>query len=81
MPQPKGRGPIKKQGGPFAIAGQTTPRAEDEVIVGIALGPLLPQEMGPTGTGDAICGNRGSFCFAPSNQMGLGTEASSHNLL
>ena len=45
MPQPKGRGPIRKQGGPFVIAVQTTPSVEDEVIVGIAAGLLLPQEM------------------------------------
>ena len=35
----------KNAGLAFVIAAQTTPRAEDEVIVGIASGPLFPQEM------------------------------------
>ena len=29
----------------FVVVAQTTPRAEDEVIVGIAAGLLLPQDM------------------------------------
>ena len=38
-------GADKKAGWAFVVAAQTTPRAEDEVIVGIAAGPLLPQDM------------------------------------
>ena len=34
-----------KTGRAFGIAAQTTPRAEDEVIVGIASGLSLPQEI------------------------------------
>ena len=41
----KTQGADKKTGWALGIAAQTTPRAEDEVIVGIASGPLFPQEM------------------------------------
>ena len=41
----KRQGADQKAGWAFVIAAQTTPRVEDEVIVGIAAGPLLPQEM------------------------------------
>ena len=41
----KKHGADQKAGWAFVVAAQTTPRAEDEVIVGIAAGPLLPQDM------------------------------------
>ena len=41
----KKHGADQKAGWAFVVAAQTTPRPEDEVIVGIAAGPLLPQDM------------------------------------
>ena len=41
----KRQGADQKAGWAFVIAAQTTPRVEDDVIVGIAAGLLLPQEM------------------------------------
>ena len=41
----KKQGADQKAGWAFVVAGQTTPRAEDEVIVGIVAGPLLSQDM------------------------------------
>ena len=41
----KRQGGYQKAGWLFVIATQITPRAEDEVIVGIAVGPLIPQEI------------------------------------
>ena len=39
------QGADQEAGWAFVVAAQTTPRAEDEVIVGIASGPLLSQDM------------------------------------
>ena len=41
----KKQGADQKAGWAFVVAAQTTPRAEDEVIVGISAGPLLSQDM------------------------------------
>ena len=41
----KKQGANQKAGWAFVVAAQTTPRSEDEIIVGIASGPLLPQDM------------------------------------
>ena len=80
----KRHGTDQKAGWAFGVAAQTTPRVEDEVIVGIAAGPLLPEDMDHHGL-EPICGNRRGFRATPSNQMGTGPNrwilAPSHHLL
>ena len=50
-PQLKDKLRSRRQDGPLVVAAQTKTQSNEEVIVGIAAGPLLPDEMALQGLG------------------------------